>query len=98
MKIDNSLGFPGSLEIKKEQPSAKPAPPEPEVRPEEAGDVVKLSERARLASRATELAMSAPEVRQEKVAELKASLTAGRYNINAQVVAEALIRKSITEV
>ena len=96
MKIDNSLGFPGNLEIKKEHP--KPAPSEPEARPEEAGDVVKLSEYARLASRATELAMSAPEVRQEKVAGIKASLTAGTYNVNAQMVAEALLRKSITEV
>ena len=96
MKIDNSLGLLGS--IRKEQPAVKPAAPETENRPEEAGDVVKLSEHARLAARATELAQTAPEVRQDKVAEIRASLGAGTYNVSARMVAEALIHKSITEV
>ena len=101
MKIDNPLGSLTNLEIKKpgeQPPTPKPAAPEPEVRPEETGDVVELSERARLAARATELAQAAPEVRQDKVAEIRASLGAGTYNPSARVVAEALIRKSITEV
>jgi len=100
MKVDNPLGHLVNLEQKKE-PSAPPRPPVPAPEPESEtrpGDVVKLSERARLAARATELAQGAPEVRQEKVAELRDRLSAGTYNISAQVVAEALIRKSITEV
>jgi negative regulator of flagellin synthesis FlgM len=97
MKIENTP----FQEIKK--PSDKPAAarpigPEPEAKPEKGGDVVQLSERARLAARATELAQSAPEVRQEKVADLKARLSAGTYNVSGQVVAEAVINKSITEV
>jgi negative regulator of flagellin synthesis FlgM len=102
MKIDNQVGPLANLEIKKtgEQPLVKPAASEPEGRPEkpQSGDVVELSDRARLAARATELAQEAPEVRQDKVADLKARIGAGTYNVSAQVVAEAVIRKSITEV
>ena len=99
MKIDNSLG--PFKEIKKpgEQPGAtRPVTPEPEAKPEKGGDVVQLSERARLAARATELAQAAPEVRQDKVDDLKARISAGTYNVSGQVVAEALLRKSVTEV
>lgn len=106
MKIDNSP----FQEIKKptEQPAptgarttAQPVSPEPEEKPEKNGDVVHLSERAertRLMARATELAGSAPEIRTDKVEGLKASINAGTYNVSGQVVAESLIRKSITEV
>jgi len=100
MKIDSPLG--PFQEIKKpgEQPgAAKPAAPEPEAKPaEKGGDVVQLSDRARLAARATELAQAAPEIRQDKVDSLKARISAGTYNVSGQVVAEALIRKSLTEV
>jgi len=100
MKIDHSLG--SFQEIKKpgEQPAApRPAAPETEAKPQEkGGDVVQLSDRARLVARATELAQAAPEIRQDKVASLKADLSAGTYNVSGRAVAEALLRKSITEV
>jgi negative regulator of flagellin synthesis FlgM len=102
MKIDSPLG--PFQEIKKpgEQPAAaRSAVPEPDVKPEKQekpGDVVQLSDRARLAARATELAQAAPEIRQDKVDSIKARLSAGTYNVSGQVVAEALIRKSLTEV
>ncbi|MDR2724530.1 MAG: flagellar biosynthesis anti-sigma factor FlgM [Candidatus Adiutrix sp.] len=98
MKIDNNNLGPL---IKKpgEQPGAtRPVAPEPESKPETGGDVVQLSERARLAARATELAQGAPDVRQDKVDDLKARLSAGTYNVSGQVVAEAMLRKSVTEV
>ena len=98
MKIDNNSLGPL---IKKpgEQPGApRPVTPEPEAKAEKGGDVVQLSERARLAARATELAQAAPEVRQDKVDDLKARINAGTYNVSGQVVAEALLRKSVTEV
>lgn len=104
MKIDSSLSAPASLgqEVKKTgEPPARPTPPDPgAARPEESGptDVVRLSERSRLAARATELAHAAPEVRQDKVDGLKSQIGAGAYNVSGRVVAEALIRKSITEV
>jgi negative regulator of flagellin synthesis FlgM len=100
MKIDSPLG--PFQEIKKpgEQPAAaRPVIPESEAeKPEKGGDVVQLSDRARLVARATELAQAAPEIRQDKVDSLKARLSAGTYNVSGQVVAEALIRKSLTEV
>jgi negative regulator of flagellin synthesis FlgM len=102
MKIDSTLS-PFNKEISKpgEQPGVvRPVVPEPEAKPEKGGDVVQLSDRARLAlaARATELAQAAPEVRQDKVDDLKARLSAGTYNVSGQVVAEAILRKSITEV
>ena len=105
MKIDSPFGpLPNAKETKKTGESAlRPAPPELEApKPEEngpgAGDVVRLSERARLAARATELAHAAPDVRQDKVDSLKSRLSAGAYDVSGRVVAEALLRKSITEV
>jgi len=62
------------------------------------GDVVRLSDRSRLIARAQELAVNAPEVRQAKIDELKASINAGTYDVSGRTVAEAMIRKSITEV
>lgn len=62
------------------------------------GDVVQLSGRSRLIARATELATNAPEVREEKVADIKSRLAAGTYNVSGRVVAESLLRHSITEV
>jgi len=100
MKIDNSLGPFQEIKKSGEQPAApRPAVPESEAKqPEKSGDVVHLSDRARLAARATELAQSAPEVRQDKIAALKADLSAGTYNVSGRAVAESIIRKSITEV
>ena len=100
MKIDSPLGTFQEIKKPGEQPGApRPAVPEPEAKQaEKGGDVVQLSDRARLAARATELAQAAPEIRQDKVDSLKARISAGTYNVSGQVVAEALIRKSLTEV
>lgn len=62
------------------------------------GDVVQLSGRSRLIARATELATNAPEVRADKVEDIKSRLAAGTYNVSGRVVAESLLRHSITEV
>ena len=65
---------------------------------ENKGDVVQLSDRSRLIAKAQELAAGAPEIRADKVADISARLAAGTYNISGKAVAEAMIRKSITEV
>ena len=62
------------------------------------GDVVKLSDRSRMIAKAQELAGQAPEVREAKIEDLRARINAGTYNVSGQSVAEAMIRKSITEV
>lgn len=72
---------------------------EEQARAEEGkGDVVCLSDRSRLIARAQELAANAPEARQAKIDELKADINAGTYDVSGRAVAEAMIRKSITEV
>jgi len=75
------------------------------VRPEAApaeetakGDTVQLSDRSRLIARAQELAAGAPEVREARVNDLRDRINAGTYNVSGQTVAEAMLRKSITEV
>jgi flagellar biosynthesis anti-sigma factor FlgM len=42
--------------------------------------------------RARELAESAPEVRSEKVQRLKAAIEEGRYHVDAETLAESLLR------
>ena len=81
-------------------PREKAAQPAPEAsRVEEAkNDVVRLSDRSRLIARATELAANAPDVRLDKVNDLKSRISAGTYNVSGQVVADSMLRKSITEV
>lgn len=74
--------------------------PSGEAKAEETGraDVVELSERSRLVARARELAAGAPEVRQDKIDDVRSRLAAGTYNISGRTVAEAMLKKSITEV
>lgn len=61
------------------------------------GDVVRLSDRSRLTARAQELASNAPEIRREKIADIKSRIEAGTYDVSGRTVAEAILRKSITE-
>jgi flagellar biosynthesis anti-sigma factor FlgM len=62
------------------------------------GDVVRLSDRSRLVARAGELAAGAPDVREDKVNDLRERINAGTYNVSGRTVAESMLRKSITEV
>lgn len=102
MKID-SLNRPFATETSLNESRAKDRPesqPNAAVRPEESvkGDVIQLSDRARLIARAQELAGNAPEVREAKVNDLRERIKAGTYNVSGQALAESLIKKSITEV
>lgn len=63
----------------------------------EGGDTVRLSHRSREIARAQELVQATPEVRTEKVADIKAKLSAGAYNVKAEKVAEAFIKGVIDE-
>lgn len=61
-------------------------------------DVVQLSDQSRRIARSQELAYGAPEVREDKVQGIKSQLAAGTYNVSGQAVADALLRRSLTEV
>jgi negative regulator of flagellin synthesis FlgM len=62
-----------------------------------AGDRVEISTSSRLYQRAVELATLAPDIRAEKVADLTARVAAGTYKVSSEAVADAIIRKSISE-
>lgn len=55
-------------------------------------DKVVLSSDGREVLRAQRLAESAPEVRKEKVAQLKAAIEEGRYHVDAEELADSLLR------
>lgn len=55
------------------------------------GDRVSVSNEARLRTEAYSAALSAPEVRQEKVNEIKARVDSGEYQVDSRKVAEKLI-------
>lgn len=57
----------------------------------ETGDRVSLSPEAMLRTEAFSAAMNTPEVRAEKVAEIKALVDAGEYEINSQAIASRLL-------
>lgn len=52
---------------------------------------VELSSRAQDIKRAKEIAMSAPDVDEAKVARLQAMIDKGQYKVNAEAVAERLL-------
>ncbi len=59
----------------------------------EGGDRVSLSPEARLRTEAFSSAMSAPEMRAEKVAELKARVQSGEYQVDSAAVAAKLLQE-----
>ncbi|MDR2198167.1 MAG: flagellar biosynthesis anti-sigma factor FlgM [Deltaproteobacteria bacterium] len=60
------------------------------------GDTVKISDRSKLISKATELVNLAPDIRSERVAELTAQIAAGTYNVSSLDVADSIIKKKIS--
>ena len=100
MKIDSLLNKPLSSLINTESQTANAdaKAQTPQVVPEQTQeaakkDTVSLSDRSRLIARATEIVQNSPDVRVEKVDELKARISAGTYNVSGQTVAESMIKK-----
>ena len=58
---------------------------------------VSLSDRAQDIVKAKGLAMNTPDVRPERVAELKARIKDGSYKVNADAVAERMMNDSLQE-
>ena len=101
MKIDSLNPFVNkdaqAADSRREKPAVE-ANPVPKAEESAPGDVVQLSSRSRLIARAQELAGQAPEVREDRVNDLRNRINAGTYNVSGQVVADSLLKKSITEV
>ncbi|MDR1083455.1 MAG: flagellar biosynthesis anti-sigma factor FlgM [Deltaproteobacteria bacterium] len=87
-KTDSNSARPnlGQLTIDSAESSASPV-----------SDRVNISTNSRLYQRAMELAAMAPDIRSEKVADLTARIAAGTYKVSSETVADAIIRKSISE-
>lgn len=68
---------------KGEARSADAAPPE--------GAKAEISSRAKDMARAREVADATPDVREEKIAELKKRIAEGRYNVKADAIADKLV-------
>lgn len=101
MKIDSLKPFVNkdaqAADSRREKPAAD-ASGEPRAGETGRGDVVRLSDRARLIASAQELAGQAPEVREDRVNDLRERINAGTYSVSGKVVAESMLKKSITEV
>lgn len=59
------------------------------------GDRVRFSDEALLRTEAFQSASSTSDVRQDKVAEIKARIAAGEYQVDSRKIAENLIRDEI---
>jgi len=76
-------------------PAAGPArahPSDPTAAEPDSDDSVSLSECAREVQKAKELLSQLPEVREERIAAVRARLAAGDYHVSAPEVAEAVLR------
>jgi negative regulator of flagellin synthesis FlgM len=54
-----------------------------------------ISSRAKEFSKAKEVAAATPDVREEKVAELKRRIAAGTYSVDAQAVADKMVNEHL---
>ncbi|MBF0530597.1 MAG: flagellar biosynthesis anti-sigma factor FlgM [Deltaproteobacteria bacterium] len=61
------------------------------------GDTVRLSDRSRQIARVQELVRAAPESRAEKVANIKAQVEAGTYNVQGAKVADKILSTHLSE-
>jgi negative regulator of flagellin synthesis FlgM len=55
------------------------------------GASVNLSERAQDVMKAKEIAMAAPDVREDRVAELQKMIDAGKYKVDAKDIADKMV-------
>jgi len=60
-------------------------------------DKVEISERSKEINRIRELIEKIPEVREDKVNELREAIDKGVYNIKGEIIAENIIKKSIID-
>lgn len=81
------------------QPSRKAAAESPPVakRPPSSGDRVTLSPQARELREARRALEALPDVREDKVADIRARIAAGTYRIDAAAIADKMIRDQFSD-
>jgi negative regulator of flagellin synthesis FlgM len=65
--------------------------------PEASGDKVELSALSREMQKINDVLEMTPDVRAERVSELKAAIQEGRYNIDSEAVADKMIRETLLD-
>lgn len=65
--------------------------------PSESQDQVSVSQRAQVAQEATARVQQLPEVRQDRVAELRAQVERGDYDVDSRGVADALVKETLKD-
>ena len=95
MKIEGNLHFiDASLRVQREEASTEHQNARVS-KPQEIEDRLELSTSVRELEQLEKRAREAPEIRAERVADIKRELDSGTYNIKAEKVAEAMITGAI---
>jgi negative regulator of flagellin synthesis FlgM len=97
MKINEYISRPKADVVTQEGQAAKPKPEANQAQVQSSGDRVQLSEKSKEIARARELVNSAPDVRMDKVEEMKAKIESGTYDVSAEKVADKLVKGHLSE-
>ncbi|MBW2061037.1 MAG: flagellar biosynthesis anti-sigma factor FlgM [Deltaproteobacteria bacterium] len=89
--------YQGEAKAVADEIKEKKQPDQPSPVKEPSADKVQLSQQSREIARAKELAETAPAVRQEKVEAIKAKLAAGTYDVEAEDVADRMLKEALQE-
>jgi negative regulator of flagellin synthesis FlgM len=90
-KLPPILPFPNSNRVDASQKTANTAP----ARPTSQGDTVSLSPQVRQMQAAREALAAMPEIREEKVAAIRAQIEAGTYKIDGEKIADKMIAETL---
>ena len=98
MKVNTNAPFHPSVsqeasieKSKAKENGGKPFAPELTSAQKLPGSEVEISERAQLLKKANEIVHQTPEIRKERVEELKAQILAGTYRVDAGSIADKLL-------
>ena len=97
MKINEYISQTKADVVSQETQVSKPKQSPEQTTAQPAGDRVQISERSREIARANEVINAAPDVRMDKVEEIKAKLAAGTYDVSSEKIANALVKGLVSE-
>ena len=95
IRPDGGQISPLSVYRKQTELAQQEKPREATAAPESRGDRISLSDDARIMAEAKRTAQEAPDIRQDKVAELKAQVESGTYTVDSRKVAAAMLREDM---
>ena len=95
IRPDGGQISPLSVYRKQTELAQQEKPREAAAAPESRGDRVSLSDDARIMAEAKRTAQETSDIRQDKVAELKAQVESGTYTVDSRKVAAAMLREDM---